>query len=416
MEYNQTYLKHEEKLLVSIVIPVYNTEKYLPELWESIIKQKYKNIEIVFVDDGSCDGSYQLLQTYASMDKRVKLIHKLNEGRNSARQEGVRQASGNYVSFVDSDDVLDELYIYNLVMPLIVYEEKYDIIVGGTKIYGTDRCVKHLQEGEISFKTFWENSLSLDGIGWTLWGKIYRKSCIVGLDDKYVNSEDLYSNWIICNDKLRYYYVPKDGYIYRMPNRNKYVTDFGAIDILIQIGDDLPEELQSDKLFMKKYCIRTFYEIMSYVRGLFLYSVEGYENIINNNYKKWSEWVNDFLVDKYDCLKPFYALYLRTSSYLVGEYLNIKKRLISENSHNIYIFGAGIMARRTAEWMDFFKIRFDGFVVSRNAEKQENIDDIHTIKNIDDIPCGVIIWGMKLTNIIDVLENVNLDKFDVVYL
>lgn len=104
--------------LVSILIPVFNVERYICECLNSIISQTYKNIEICIVDDGSTDMTGKICDDYADKDTRIKVIHKINEGQAIARNELISKANGEYLIFVDSDDVVSETYVetlYNLV-------------------------------------------------------------------------------------------------------------------------------------------------------------------------------------------------------------------------------------------------------------------------------------------------------------
>lgn len=96
----------KQNLLVSVVIPVYNVEKYLSVCLDSVCGQNYQNLEILLVDDGSTDGSGRICDRYAAMDNRIKVIHQKNRGLASARNAGIEQAAGEYVYFVDSDDCL----------------------------------------------------------------------------------------------------------------------------------------------------------------------------------------------------------------------------------------------------------------------------------------------------------------------
>lgn len=100
---------------VSIIIPVYNVEKYLRQCLESVINQTYKNLEIILVNDGSTDNSGKICEEYALNDERIKVIHKENGGVSSARNNGLRLLDGSYVSFVDSDDYLENNFIEKLV-------------------------------------------------------------------------------------------------------------------------------------------------------------------------------------------------------------------------------------------------------------------------------------------------------------
>ena len=100
-----------QKPLISIIIPVYNAEKYLPNCLDSVINQTYKNLEIILVDDGSTDKSSEICDEYAQKDFRIKLIHKENGGVSSARNAGLALVSGDYIAWVDSDDFVAPDYI-----------------------------------------------------------------------------------------------------------------------------------------------------------------------------------------------------------------------------------------------------------------------------------------------------------------
>ena len=100
---------------ISIIIPVYNTEKYLRRCIESAINQTLKDIEIICIDDASTDNSLNILNEYATKDKRIKVIvFKKNNGVGRARNEALRIASGEFIGFIDSDDFVDEKYFEEL--------------------------------------------------------------------------------------------------------------------------------------------------------------------------------------------------------------------------------------------------------------------------------------------------------------
>lgn len=94
--------------MISIIIPVYNVERYLPKCIESVINQSYSNLECILIDDGSCDSSGYICDLYAKSDNRINVIHKSNGGLSSARNAGLEMASGSYVMFIDSDDFIDQ--------------------------------------------------------------------------------------------------------------------------------------------------------------------------------------------------------------------------------------------------------------------------------------------------------------------
>lgn len=97
-----------EKTLVSVIVPVYNTEKYLARCIDSICTQTYSNLEILLIDDGSRDNSGVICDEYVKKDKRVRVIHRENSGVSITRNIGIKEARGDYIAFVDSDDFIDK--------------------------------------------------------------------------------------------------------------------------------------------------------------------------------------------------------------------------------------------------------------------------------------------------------------------
>ena len=109
--------KNESLPLISIIVPVYNVEKYLGKCIESILAQTYKNIEIILVDDGAKDNSGEICDEYAKKDDRIRVIHKENGGLSDARNRGIEEAKGELIGFIDSDDYIDsDMYetLYNV--------------------------------------------------------------------------------------------------------------------------------------------------------------------------------------------------------------------------------------------------------------------------------------------------------------
>ena len=97
--------------LISVIVPVYNVEDYLCQCLDSILRQSYKNLQIILVDDGSTDQSGKICDEYGKKDKRIEIIHKANGGLSDARNVGLASATGKFIAFVDSDDyIADTLY------------------------------------------------------------------------------------------------------------------------------------------------------------------------------------------------------------------------------------------------------------------------------------------------------------------
>lgn len=119
----------------SIIIPVYNVEKYLNECVDSVLNQTYKNMEIILVDDGSTDGSPQICDSYAEKDNRIKVIHKKNGGSSSARNAGIKNMTGDYVLFLDSDDFWDDISLLCRTDEVIRKYGSDVIVLGYRKFY-----------------------------------------------------------------------------------------------------------------------------------------------------------------------------------------------------------------------------------------------------------------------------------------
>lgn len=124
----------QKEPLVSVIIPVYNVEKYLDYCLKSVFLQIYRKMEIILVDDGSTDSSGEMCDYYRSLDDRIKVIHKTNGGLSSARNIGIKESSGEYITFLDSDDYIRKDFVKKLMD--IMIDSESDIVVGSyMKVY-----------------------------------------------------------------------------------------------------------------------------------------------------------------------------------------------------------------------------------------------------------------------------------------
>lgn len=137
---------------VSIIIPVYNVEKYLPRCVQSVLDQTHKNLEIILVDDGSTDSSGGICDSFSEIDERIKVIHKLNDGASSARNAALDIITGETVAFVDADDYVANDYIETLVYIM----ETYDADVSVIAYKRTSEYVKGIFDSQIkeNIKTY----------------------------------------------------------------------------------------------------------------------------------------------------------------------------------------------------------------------------------------------------------------------
>ena len=166
-------------ILVSVIVPVYNVEKYISKTVKSLINQDYNNIEIILVDDGSPDKSGEIIDNLALKDNRVVAIHKENGGVSSARNAGLKVAAGEYVTFVDGDDWVDKDYITYFVNLLEV--SRCDIAMNKSNYTETN----NLSSDEYSIVKA-EKAIEwiyLGDIFVAVWNKMYRKKL---LDDNKI--------------------------------------------------------------------------------------------------------------------------------------------------------------------------------------------------------------------------------------
>lgn len=160
--------------LISIIVPVYNVQNYLEKCLESILRQTYKNIEIILVDDGSTDTSGRICDQYCEEYPHMKVIHKTNGGLSDARNRGLEYAKGEYVVFVDSDDIIDENiieYLYRLIK-----RERADIGICDPVHCYPDQIIKFEKadkESVFKFGEAIEEMLYQKSFLVSAWGKIY---------------------------------------------------------------------------------------------------------------------------------------------------------------------------------------------------------------------------------------------------
>lgn len=159
---------------VSIIVPVYNVRNYIEKCIDSLISQTYSNLEIILVDDGSTDGSEKVCDVFEKKDCRVKVIHKKNGGQSEARNMGLDIASGDYITFVDSDDYVTNNYI-EFLLDLLVSNDA-DISIG-SYTYVTSQIVKSRATKEFKILEPHETTRRMlldDGFDMGVWAKMFK--------------------------------------------------------------------------------------------------------------------------------------------------------------------------------------------------------------------------------------------------
>ena len=264
--------------MISVILPVYNVEKFLKESVDSVLNQTYRDLQVILVDDGSTDSSGAICDDYATRDDRIQVIHKTNGGLPDARNAGLKIVKGDYIMFVDSDDLihpetcqvlLDALssgdYDFSMIYGIKLPEETYHqyiaehngpVEVKKTKVINQYEYIKHLYE---------VSAYQYD----VVWNKLYKRSFIDNLYFRIVSGEDLeWSNRMSqrMNQaiivKLRmYYYIQHNASIMHQGASAAYVN---RINTFMQCLDDIPKE----KRQYRDWCLRAMYSMTLYIRYL----------------------------------------------------------------------------------------------------------------------------------------------------
>lgn len=233
------------EILISIIVPVYNTENFLSKCLESLINQTYKNIEIICVNDGSTDNSSQILESFLSKDSRITIINQDNRGISQSRNEALKNASGDYIMFVDSDDWIEEKTCEFVVKEIESHE--YDVVMwayvseGATRsdlkfVFNEKKIFKDelsLQKIHRRFIGIIEEELRNPELADSLcpvWGKIYRRKLLNNLEfvdlKKIGTYEDGLFNLEVFWSVKKAVYLHQPLYHYRRNNNNSHTAKY----------------------------------------------------------------------------------------------------------------------------------------------------------------------------------------------
>lgn len=225
-------ISSQENPLISVVVPVYNVERYASRCIGSVLQQTYKNFELILIDDGSPDKSGKICDAYAEKDDRIKVTHKSNGGVSSARNMGIEMAQGEYIIFVDSDDWLPENALDSLIVQI---EDRCDLVVGSYqkrdyKISSTilkTKTVFLLQLSADEFLPFYN-----DGVFYTPWAKLFKREIIHKSNIRFDLDVKQGEDTLFVREYLKYCKIIKTTneivYFYNLLNENSASKKFFA--------------------------------------------------------------------------------------------------------------------------------------------------------------------------------------------
>lgn len=217
----------KNKPMISVIVPVYNVEKYIKKGIESLLAQSYQNIEIILVDDGSPDNSPAILDQYTKKDSRIKVLHQKNQGVSTARNNGIKISNGEYILFVDGDDYVGKDYVeffYKLIS-----QKSADIAVNYDLFSALNSSHNHHEKEEVESPEQIIEDIYLGKMNVAVWNKMYKKSFLeknnIRFNPKIWYGEGMLFN-IECLSSTKKIAVGSRKVYYQVYNQNSAMRSF----------------------------------------------------------------------------------------------------------------------------------------------------------------------------------------------
>lgn len=314
--------------MISIIIPIYNVEKYLDKCLESVLNQTYKNLEIILINDGSTDRSPNICNKYYKKDKRIKLINKKNEGVSSARNTGIELSKGKYIVFIDPDDYVTYNHIkvlydcitrYNvdLVISNAIEINEEGVVVKNEEkksfLMDKDQCLKEL--------------LSDDNFYHMCWGNMYRKELLekIRFNCKYRIAEDLDFLYKYIKNIKSAYFLSKNTYYYLIREGSATNSTYSEVwNDELKICNSIINETMKLENDLNKYAKRKY--IMLNMDQVHRFSLNKEQiNNFKNNIKLYK---NEVCNSKFLDYKENFKVRLFLNSYYLYKFVfHIRKKI-----------------------------------------------------------------------------------------
>lgn len=322
--------------LISVIIPVYNIEKYLRACIDSVLAQTYKNWELILIDDGATDSSGLICDEYANVDSRVKVFHQKNGGRSAARNAGLNSATGSFVMFVDGDDWIDPDCLEKAYVALSKHEASMAVF-RCRNIYSD-----YVEDNSTDDKIFMEQSEPLEfyvkgHAGYqnfnAVWGKLYAEELLRDIrfvENKYY--EDVMFMTKVYAACKRCVYLNQAYYNYNIATENS-ITFLGVNELTFR--DEIPIFNEKEQFLRdmgrvdlaEEYAYFKFQRLLTYYRDCIEAGEKAYAKRIAEAVKQERDKV------KYICnqefVSAFYKLYLRI--FLIQPYLGLMYEKMANN-------------------------------------------------------------------------------------
>ena len=277
--------------MISVIVPVYNVEEYLEQCLDSIQCQTYTYIEVILVNDGSTDRSKEICERYCKKDSRFKLVNQENKGLSGARNRGMSESKGEFISFVDSDDVIKEDMLEQLMKQMT--SEDIDIVECWNTNDKHELYLPSSKDAEIIFQGNGKEalvSLCKDNIvRLNAWAKLYRRQVILNfpfLEDLFY--EDVYGGIGILKHIRKMVKINYIGYYYRVRPGSIMNREFNLKNLDLFTICDKVEQLYENDIELLPYIHRRLFHLV-------LMHVVDYHIFEGNSYKeKYVEYLNRY--------------------------------------------------------------------------------------------------------------------------
>lgn len=309
--------------IVTIIIPVYNTEKYLEKCLNSVLEQSHKNLEIILINDGSTDNSLNICKEFQKLDNRIKIINQENNGVSVARNKGLDIASGEYIAFIDSDDFIEKNMIETMLNNIKKENadiSEIDFTLTNLRDYSKKKKLKfyEVSENNASIIKLFSGS-KIENI---VCSKLYKKSIIgdIRFDEKLILGEDLYFNFKVLLKQHKIVIDTRNSYynyvIVPTSKMNKKISwkHIEYINFLENIVNEVPKDLVN---FAEAKVIREKIKIFKKIIESNDFEYEEYRNKYIKEIKKYSF----FKCIKYLNVKSILLIYLMKISPYIYIYI-----------------------------------------------------------------------------------------------
>ena len=283
---------------ISIIVPIYNSKRYLKRCIESVLNQKYQKYELILINDGSTDNSGEICDCYAKSDSRIRVIHNKNVGVSASRNIGIKESKGEYILFLDSDDWLEENSLCKIYKKSI--EEDLDILFFGYReVDENENVIKNNLYDNTNDRNFEDIILNISSnIKGFLFNKLIRRECIdYYFDESIYLKEDLYFLLKNRTNIKKTDFINDIVYNYRVRNNSvshsnsKNIKHISELDVDKYICESIESKYSNEYkiLFFEEYIELKYFLSKDGKK----YLKENYESLQNKYYKELIE-SNDF--------------------------------------------------------------------------------------------------------------------------